>query len=271
MFTVAIISQKGGAGKTTLALNLAVAAECAGQAALLVDLDPQGSASAWAQSRDAATPVVTAIQAHALPSTLDRAQQAAARLVPARHGAAGRASCARGRPGCRPCPDSVPAVDPRPPRDHSLRGHRDDRRGIRGRCPERRPAPGITGRRRRGGTPRARHQSGTNAHWAARRLRPRGYRKPWRSRPAAWRQSRGRNRSPLRLAAKATAPQALTRRRAMPGQGGGRVASSTHSNTVSTIMQALMPSRPTGSRNGRESAMRAGTVTMRFCACRGCN
>ena len=81
MLTVAIISQKGGAGKTTLALNLSVAAERAGQATLLVDLDPQGSASAWAQARGTETPVVTAIQAHTLPSTLERAQQAAARLA----------------------------------------------------------------------------------------------------------------------------------------------------------------------------------------------
>ena len=46
MFTVALISRKGGAGKTTLACGLAVAGERKGLTTALVDLDPQGSASA---------------------------------------------------------------------------------------------------------------------------------------------------------------------------------------------------------------------------------
>ena len=41
---MAIISQKGGTGKTTLALNLAVASEAAGYPAVIIDLDPQASA-----------------------------------------------------------------------------------------------------------------------------------------------------------------------------------------------------------------------------------
>ena len=41
MTTVAIISQKGGAGKTTLALHLAVAAQDAGRVSLIIDTDPQ--------------------------------------------------------------------------------------------------------------------------------------------------------------------------------------------------------------------------------------
>ena len=42
MFTVALISRKGGAGKTTLACGLAVASEQEGLVTALVDLDPQG-------------------------------------------------------------------------------------------------------------------------------------------------------------------------------------------------------------------------------------
>lgn len=49
--TIAIISQKGGSGKTTTALNLAVAAQLAGKSVLLVDLDPQASATAWSRVR----------------------------------------------------------------------------------------------------------------------------------------------------------------------------------------------------------------------------
>ena len=41
MLTLAFISQKGGAGKTTLACATAVAAERAGLATVLVYLDPQ--------------------------------------------------------------------------------------------------------------------------------------------------------------------------------------------------------------------------------------
>lgn len=58
MPTIAIISQKGGAGKTTLALHLAAAAQDAGQVALIVDTDPQATASQWASWRQDAPPEV---------------------------------------------------------------------------------------------------------------------------------------------------------------------------------------------------------------------
>jgi chromosome partitioning protein len=51
MFTVAVISQKGGAGKTTMAIHLATAAYAAGYVSLLVDTDPQATASRWSQWR----------------------------------------------------------------------------------------------------------------------------------------------------------------------------------------------------------------------------
>lgn len=58
MPTIAIISQKGGAGKTTLALHLAAAAQGAGRIALVVDTDPQATASQWASWRQDAPPEV---------------------------------------------------------------------------------------------------------------------------------------------------------------------------------------------------------------------
>ena len=74
MLTIAIVSQKGGVGKTSLALNLAVAAELAGHAALIVDLDPQASAAAWADSREADAPVVLSAQAARLAEVLATAR-----------------------------------------------------------------------------------------------------------------------------------------------------------------------------------------------------
>lgn len=58
MPTIAIISQKGGAGKTTLALHLAAAAQEAGRVALVIDTDPQATASQWAAWRHDAPPEV---------------------------------------------------------------------------------------------------------------------------------------------------------------------------------------------------------------------
>jgi chromosome partitioning protein len=51
MLTIAVLQQKGGAGKTTLAVNLAAAAHLEGQRTLIVDMDQQASAFAWSLER----------------------------------------------------------------------------------------------------------------------------------------------------------------------------------------------------------------------------
>ena len=57
MRTIAIISQKGGAGKTTLAVHLA-AASATEQVTLVIDTDPQATASRWGQWRNGREPEV---------------------------------------------------------------------------------------------------------------------------------------------------------------------------------------------------------------------
>lgn len=72
-FVVAIIGQKGGTGKTTLTIGLAVAAAMAGHAAVIVDLDPQANAANWKDRRRAENPAVVSVP----PSRLKQAVQAA--------------------------------------------------------------------------------------------------------------------------------------------------------------------------------------------------
>ena len=69
MRTVAFVTQKGGAGKSTLAACLADAAEEAGERVFMIDLDPQGSLTSWCTTRQAETPGVDTTS----PAQLDTA------------------------------------------------------------------------------------------------------------------------------------------------------------------------------------------------------
>jgi len=75
MKTIAILSQKGGVGKTTIALHLAVAAELDRKPTVVIDLDPQASASTWRELRDADGPLVQSAEAGRLTKVLAEAEK----------------------------------------------------------------------------------------------------------------------------------------------------------------------------------------------------
>ena len=81
METIAIISQKGGAGKTTLALHLATASARAGRNTAIIDLDPQASAAKWSDRREAEIPVVISAHASRLANELARVKESGGELV----------------------------------------------------------------------------------------------------------------------------------------------------------------------------------------------
>ena len=81
MKTVAILSRKGGTGKTTIATNLVIAAEKAGHTTALIDLDPQSSAAKWGDNREGDTPAVISTHSERLPNILKLAEENGATLV----------------------------------------------------------------------------------------------------------------------------------------------------------------------------------------------
>src|SRR3954453_14422285 len=71
---LALVSQKGGSGKTTLAVHLAVALGASGRRVALIDTDPQGSATAWYGLRQAGEPRLIAAPAERIRGTLAAAK-----------------------------------------------------------------------------------------------------------------------------------------------------------------------------------------------------
>jgi chromosome partitioning protein len=70
--TIALIAQKGGVGKTTLSINLAVAS---GLRAAVFDLDQQESAAIWADRRQSDNPHVEFLTERRLADGLQAAER----------------------------------------------------------------------------------------------------------------------------------------------------------------------------------------------------
>lgn len=81
MTIIAIVSQKGGAGKTTLAVHLAAAAERRGEVALIIDADPQATASQWAAWRDDQPPEVIDSAPPRIAAKIAQAKDAGATFI----------------------------------------------------------------------------------------------------------------------------------------------------------------------------------------------
>jgi len=98
MKTLGVIAQKGGTGKTTLSVHLAVQSALDGMRVLLLDMDPQGSTTAWWKRRSDESPELIQGRGDALPGILEQAQAQAYDLViadTAPHSSADSTACAR--------------------------------------------------------------------------------------------------------------------------------------------------------------------------------
>lgn len=75
MRVIAFVTQKGGAGKSTLCASVAVAAVEAGKSVCILEIDRQATITDWAKNREAEAPEVAQVAADRLPETLEKIQR----------------------------------------------------------------------------------------------------------------------------------------------------------------------------------------------------
>ena len=76
MGVITFVTQKGGAGKTTLTVNCAVAAGQKKKKVLILDLDPQASAEGWYQDREAESPRLVRLESGEIAEAINKARDA---------------------------------------------------------------------------------------------------------------------------------------------------------------------------------------------------
>jgi len=81
MMVVGVIGQKGGGGKTTASLGLAVAAAERGKAAVVIDIDQQANAAKWRDRRDTENVAVIGTLQSRIRQTLETAREHGAEYV----------------------------------------------------------------------------------------------------------------------------------------------------------------------------------------------
>lgn len=74
MFVVAVVAEKGGVGKSTLSLQLAVTATHKGHSVAVLDVDPQATASKWTDRRSEERPWVVPTHGTRIEASIKQAE-----------------------------------------------------------------------------------------------------------------------------------------------------------------------------------------------------
>jgi chromosome partitioning protein len=72
MKVISLVTQKGGSGKSTLCVSLAVAAQQADRSVCILEMDKQATVTQWAQAREGRAPEVAQVTADKLETVVDR-------------------------------------------------------------------------------------------------------------------------------------------------------------------------------------------------------
>jgi chromosome partitioning protein len=72
MRTIAFVTQKCGSGKSTLCINLSIAAQEAGRSVCILEMDRQATISDWAENREGDRPEVAQVDANQIDAVIER-------------------------------------------------------------------------------------------------------------------------------------------------------------------------------------------------------